>query len=520
MTRGSGASRDDAVSRDVNWWVALDALDTGVLLLSPDLHVLYANETWSAWLDGLLDESAYFPAMIQDGTGGAGEPLRATLADGQTRTALLTIKSERTDEAPRELSCVVRRLPSGLVVEAHAESGVDSSSALHDVARRLAEVTDMAEVLRALCDIAARQCHGSGAAVLRMTGNLGEVVAASGNLLPARGRCFELTGSMLHEAIDSGRLVAEDAFTASKRPLQRVVPELAIGPVLVAPLLAHGGTLGVLAVSRAIGERPFRVRDEDRLRMLADHAALAVHKSMLLQQAQSADRAKGRFLATMSHELRTPLTALAGYNELLADQVIGPMTEPQLDIIERMKSVTTHLSAMIEEILAFTSLEEGRETVRPSDFLAEDLVRAALAVIEPLAAQKGLKLEVVLPRTSVRMSSDIDKARQILVNLLGNAVKFTDTGSVTLRLSRGGRSVRVDITDTGIGIPGDELPRLFRPFAQVDTGLTRRHGGTGLGLYISRRLATLLGGHIEVTSAVGSGSTFSVVLPVTWEGHG
>jgi signal transduction histidine kinase len=220
----------------------------------------------------------------------------------------------------------------------------------------------------------------------------------------------------------------------------------------------------------------------------------------------------------MSHELRTPLTALAGYNELLADQVIGPMTEPQLDIIERMKSVTTHLSAMIEEILAFTSLEEGRETVRPSDFLAEDLVRAALAVIEPLAAQKGLTLEAVLPRASVRMSSDIDKARQILVNLLGNAVKFTDAGRVTLRLSRGGRSVRVDITDTGIGIPGDELPRLFRPFAQVDTGLTRRHGGTGLGLYISRRLATLLGGHIEVMSAVGSGSTFSVVLPVTWEG--
>jgi signal transduction histidine kinase len=351
-----------------------------------------------------------------------------------------------------------------------------------------------------------------------MTGNLGEVVAASGDLLAARGRCFELTGSMLHEAIRSGGLVTEEAFTASKRPLQRVVPELAIGPVLVAPLLAHGDTLGVLAVSRAIGERPFRVREEERLRMLADHAALAVHKSMLLQQAQSADRAKGRFLATMSHELRTPLTALAGYNELLADQVIGPMTEPQLDIIERMKSVTTHLSAMIEEILAFTSLEEGRETVRPSDFLAEDLVRAALAVIEPLAAQKGLKLEVALPRASVRMSSDIDKARQILVNLLGNAVKFTDAGTVTFRLSRGGRSVRVDITDTGIGIPADELPRLFRPFAQVDTGLTRRHGGTGLGLYISRRLATLLGGHIEVTSAVGSGSTFSVVLPVTWEG--
>jgi signal transduction histidine kinase len=252
--------------------------------------------------------------------------------------------------------------------------------------------------------------------------------------------------------------------------------------------------------------------------MLSDHAALAVHKSLLLQQAQSADRAKGRFLATMSHELRTPLTALAGYNELLADQVIGPMSDPQLDIIERMRSVTTHLSAMIEEILAFTSLEEGRETVRPSDFLAEDLVRAALAVVEPIAEQKGLRLHVQLPFSSVRMTSDIDKARQILVNLLGNAVKFTDSGAVTVRLSRGARAVRVDVADTGIGIAAEELPRLFRPFAQVDTGLTRRHGGTGLGLYISRRLATLLAGHIEVESTPGVGSVFTVVLPLTWEG--
>ena len=118
------------------------------------------------------------------------------------------------------------------------------------------------------------------------------------------------------------------------------------------------------------------------------------------------------------------------------------------------------------------------------------------------------------------MTSDIDKARQILVNLLGNAVKFTDAGAVTLRLAQGGaRPVRIDIEDTGIGIPADELPRLFRPFAQVDTGLTRRHGGTGLGLYISRRLATLLGGHIEVASEPGVGSTFSVVLPLSGTGR-
>ena len=502
---------------EMNAWAALECLDTGVVLLSPDLHVLYANAAWTAWLGAPIANGAAFSALVEDGAVDAVDAMRATLADGEPRKLQFALRPAHADSSVRRVSGIARRTAMGLVLEARAEVE-DDRDALHDVARRLAEVTDMAEVLRTLCEIAERQCHGTGAAVLRMTGNLGEVVATSGDLVPARGRCFELSGSMMGEALARGELVTEDNFTDSGRPLQRVVPDLALGPVLVAPLHAHGDTLGVLAVGRAIGSRPFRERDTERLRMLADHAALAVHKSLLLQQAQSADRAKGRFLATMSHELRTPLTALAGYNELLADQVIGPMSEPQLDIIERMRAVTTHLAAMIEEILAFTNLEEGRETVRPSDFLAEDLVRAALAVIEPLAEQKGLRVHVQLPFSSVRMTSDIDKARQVLVNLLGNAVKFTDSGAVTLRLSRGARAVRVDIVDTGIGIAAEELPRLFRPFAQVDTGLTRRHGGTGLGLYISRRLATLLGGHIEVESAPGRGSVFTVVLPISWEG--
>jgi signal transduction histidine kinase len=513
----SSSGRQSGVPTDGIAWATLDSLDVGVLALSPDLRVLYANARWDTWLGATVAEGTPFATLVDEGVVSPAVALHATLADGEPRTLHFSLRAARADAFPRRLTCCARRAAVGLVLEARAE-GDDDRDALHDVARRLAEVTDMAEVLRTLCDIAARQCHGSGAAVLRTTGNLGEVVASSGDLLVARGRCFELPGSMLEEAMQRGELVAEENYHSANRPLQRVVPDLALGPVLVAPLRAHGDTLGVLAVSRPIGGRPFRERDEERLRLLSDHAALAVHKSLLLQQAQSADRAKGRFLATMSHELRTPLTALAGYNELLADQVIGPMSDPQLDIVERMRSVTTHLSAMIEEILAFTSLEEGRETVRPTDFLAEDLARAALAVIEPLAVQKGLKLAVHLPRTSVRMSSDIDKARQILVNLLGNAVKFTDVGTVTLRLSRSARAVRVEVSDTGIGIPEDELPRLFRPFAQVDTGLTRRHGGTGLGLYISRRLAALLGGHIEVDSAPNAGSTFSVVLPVTWEG--
>ncbi|MEO6529118.1 MAG: HAMP domain-containing sensor histidine kinase [Gemmatimonadaceae bacterium] len=515
------SSPADTIASDVPYDSTMesifDSLDVGVLLLTHEFRVTYANARWAAWRGVAIPPGAALPSLVELAVGESLLELTATLVDGEPRSLSFVLKPAHADSAARFLSCAVRRVGLGLVLEARADSD-DERWSLPDVARRLAEVVDMAEVLRTLCDIALRQCQGNGAAVLRMTGKLGEVVAAVGNVVPARGRCFELHGSLMAEALEQGELVGEENFSDSGRPLMRAVPELTLGPMLLAPLRAHGETLGVLVVTRGAGGRPFQDRERDRLRVLADHAALAVHKSLLLQQAQSADRAKGRFLATMSHELRTPLTALAGYGELLADQVIGPMSEPQLDILERMRSVTNHLSAMIEEILAFTSLEEGRETVRPSEFLAEDLVRSALAVVGPMAEQKGIALEKRLGKSSVRMTSDIDKARQILVNLLGNAVKFTDLGTVTIRLSKGATFVRLDVQDTGIGIAAEELPRLFRPFAQVDTGLTRRHGGTGLGLYISRRLATLLGGHIEVASEPGKGSTFSVVLPLEWQG--
>jgi signal transduction histidine kinase len=495
-------------------WGVLDGLEIGVLLLNTDLRVMYANALWAGWI-GSDALGASVAALVNEGA--ALAILHDTLTDGEPRQVVLTVRPVQADMCARRVHGTVRRVQTGLVIEGRAAEAEDDRSSAQDVARRLAEVTDMAEVLRTLCEIAAKQCQATGAAVLRLTSASGEVVAAMGDLLTARGRCFEADGSMLEEAIQRGGPVSEANFAESDRPLMRVVPELTLGPVLAAPLRAHGDSLGVLAVTRALGARPFSPREMARLELLSHHAALAVHKSMLLQQAQAADRAKGRFLATMSHELRTPLTALAGYGELLADQVIGPLSEPQLDILDRMRSVTMHLSAMIEEILAFTSLEEGREVVRPTEFLAEDLVRAALAVVEPMADQKSLPLEVELPASSVRLTSDIDKVRQILVNLLGNAVKFTDQGKVTVILTRGARSVRIAIADTGIGIPHDELSRLFRPFAQVDTGLTRRHGGTGLGLYISRRLSTLLGGHIEVESTPGKGSKFTVVLPVEWE---
>jgi len=390
----------------------------------------------------------------------------------------------------------------------------------------MADVEDTQELLGILCEAAAAQCGATGAAVFRAVessdpskqhgrsaGGEGDVVAATGALLAARGLSFPLPGSMMRDVLRTRGVAAVEDFSGSSLPLTRVAPDLRVGPLLLAPMFAHNAIVGVLGVARDTGAPAFGESEIHMLRTIADHAALAVWKSELLDRAQAADRAKGRFLATVSHELRTPLTALAGYEELLADQVIGALSEPQHDIVERMRSVTQHLATVIEELLAFSSLEEGKERVRPTEFLAADLMRSALAVLEPMARQKHLDLRCEIPTEPLRLNSDVDKIRQVLVNLGGNAIKFTDKGFVRLSLAATPFEAHFAIADSGPGIAPSDMGQLFRPFSQLDTGLTRRHGGTGLGLYVSRTLATLLGGRIEVQSTPGTGSVFTLVLP-------
>ena len=435
------------------------------------------------------------------------DALSATSSDGVTRHVVLG------DAAERAIEIEVCRDADGRGMVDFVSVPDRDTEALRTLARQMAGVTDTSVLLGVLCNAAAAQCGATGAGVLKAVANEGELVAAIDELAPARGSRFSLPGSLAREVLRTRDVVMVDDFSSSARPLMRVLPSLRIGPMLLAPLMAHHVMLGVIAVTRGPGEPSFSAAAIDRLRAIADYAAVALWKAELLEQAQAADRAKSRFLATVSHELRTPLTALAGYEELLADQVIGPLSDSQLDVLERMRSVTQHLAAVIEQVLAFSSLDEGREVVRPTDFLAADIVRAAAAVVEPLARQKHLEFGYTVPDGPIRMTSDVDKIRQILVNLAGNAIKFTDAGEVRLELARCGGAVCFTVIDTGIGIAPRDIDRLFRPFAQLDTGLTRRHGGSGLGLYISRGLAELLGGRIEVESRLGKGSRFRLVLP-------
>ena len=287
--------------------------------------------------------------------------------------------------------------------------------------------------------------------------------------------------------------------------------ELEIGAALCVPLRARGNALGVMTLASESGfaESDIRLAAE-----LGRRAALAMDNARLYREAQEANRAKADFLAVVSHELRTPLNAIGGYADLLESGVTGELSEGQARYVERIKLGAGHLAQLIDEILTFARVEARREQLL---FRSTDLVRVArdaVAVVEPQAREKGLQLALEAPDPGLELVTDADKVRQVLVNLLSNATKYTEEGSVALTLQRaddGG--VRLTVADTGIGIEAENLDKVFEPFWQAESPNTRRAGGTGLGLSVNQRLVTLLGGTIDVESEPGIGSTFTVRLP-------
>ena len=242
--------------------------------------------------------------------------------------------------------------------------------------------------------------------------------------------------------------------------------------------------------------------------------------------AEEANAAKASFLAVMSHELRTPLNAVIGYADLLHQGIAGPVTPTQAEQLGRIRGSADHLVGLIDQVLRFARLEAGGDQVLVEPFDAAALARDAAAMIAPLAAGKGLTFRVELPDRPVPVRSDPQKLRQILLNLLSNATKYTPAGEITLALTTAGgpdaavpgwpdadARLTLRVADTGIGIAAEHRERVFDPFWQASPALTRTVGGTGLGLSVSRQLAHLLGGTLSVESAPGVGSTFTVTIP-------
>ena len=234
--------------------------------------------------------------------------------------------------------------------------------------------------------------------------------------------------------------------------------------------------------------------------------------------AEDANRAKSQFLANMSHELRTPLSAIIGYSEMLEEE-IGDTGDPAglLPDMAKVKSNARHLLGLINGVLDLSKIESGKMEVYAEDFDVSPLVQDVAATAQALVDKRGNTLAVKLAPDLGQMHQDVTKLRQMLLNLLSNAAKFTERGAITLAASRAGGEVQFRVSDTGIGMTAEQLDKLFQRFQQADASTTRRFGGTGLGLSITKAFSSMLGGTVAVDSVPGRGTSFTLRLPAAWQ---
>jgi len=234
------------------------------------------------------------------------------------------------------------------------------------------------------------------------------------------------------------------------------------------------------------------------------------------EAAQAADRMKSAFLATMSHELRTPLNSIIGFTGIIMQELAGPLNPEQRKQMTMVQNSSRHLLALINDVLDISKIEAGQLILSFDWFDLCGSIRKLVDELTPQAAKKGLPVRIGMPE-SIHIKSDQRRVEQIIMNLLSNAVKFTAEGEITVRVFPEGEHVEISVNDTGSGIKAEDILKLFKPFFQIDSGITRRYEGTGLGLSISKRLTELLDGSIRVESTPGKGSTFTLTLPLRKE---
>jgi len=282
---------------------------------------------------------------------------------------------------------------------------------------------------------------------------------------------------------------------------------------MVVPIRGRDRTLGLMTFTTSESNWEYSAQDLALAEEVARRSASAIENAELFEAASEANRAKSDFLAVMSHELRTPLAAIMGYTELLQIGIPVPLPEQALHQVERIDNAARHQLQLVEEILTFSRLSAGEETVSNAPVDIAELIREATGFIRPAADRKDLGLELGFGEPGPVLLTDPAKLRQILINLLFNAVQFTTEGRISVRMSADEEHVIISVTDTGIGIEPVHHRRIFDAFWQVRQSSTREVGGTGLGLTVAQRMAQILGGEILVESEVGRGSTFTVRLP-------
>jgi signal transduction histidine kinase/PAS domain-containing protein len=311
----------------------------------------------------------------------------------------------------------------------------------------------------------------------------------------------------LHRGIDARALRELAVDDGHARLLRR----LGIRSCMTVPLQVRGRLLG--AISFVCDERDYDELDFTLAQEVANRAARALDNAHLYEAALAANRAKSDFLAVMSHELRTPLNAILGYADLLLAGIPAQVDSTQRAYLDRVHLSAMELLRIVEEILTYAQAEGGRAELRPRATRLGREIDEVIAIAEPLIRQKGLEFRIELAEPNATLYTDTDKLRQITLDLLTNAVKFTDHGTIGIEAEVRGDWLLIAISDTGVGIAPGDLEAIFEPFRQVEQGMTRRVGGTGLGLSVSLQLARLLGGDVNVESTPGEGSTFTLRVP-------
>jgi PAS domain S-box-containing protein len=418
-----------------------------------------------------------------------------------------------------------RRVAAEEAARQLAEATRERTQLLQSLTAALSQARTIPEISSIVLDKGLKAV-GAAAGSLGLLEESGETIRLVGDMgfdpLPEWVRRVSLTDDFpMGTAIRTRRPVVYRSRGDRDRRFPRIAPVLGTyESSVVLPLVARGRVVGALAMHRRATDP---VTDDvlEFMESFAQQAAVALERAILYEaeqqaraRADEANRAKTEFLAAMSHELRTPLNAIAGYADLIDMGVRGPVTPEQHEDLQRIKRSQQHLLGIINDILNFSRVEAGQITYEYEVVPLNEAFEAVSQMIAPQAASRGLRFTSSRCPDTLAVWADRAKVQQILLNLLSNAVKFTLEGGVSLTCeAEGDDCVRVTVRDTGVGIPAEELERIFEPFVQVGRSLSSSREGTGLGLAISRDLARAMGGEVSVTSEMGVGSAFTLVLP-------
>jgi len=409
---------------------------------------------------------------------------------------------------------------------AELRESLDQQTATADVLRVISRSpTDVQPVLRAVTAAARRFC-GATDALIVLRNKADSVIAAHDGLLTASvGRRRPVSiGNLAGRAMLDGLTihVPDSALLDPKEyaDAMAMAREHNWRAAVAAPMLREGVAIGTILL-RKTEPGAFTPRQVELLRTFAAQAVIAIENVRLFTEIQEkshqlevASQHKSQFLANMSHELRTPLNAILGYTEMMADGLYGDVGEKAQGVLERVQSNGRHLLGLINDVLDLSKIEAGQLVLAIEEYSVADMVATVLSATESLARAKNLKLGSAVAPGLPTGRGDARRLTQVLLNLVGNAIKFTDQGGVEIRAGQAADRFEFSVVDSGPGIAPADQARIFDEFQQLDSTSTRRKGGTGLGLSISRHIVELHGGRIAVESEVGRGSTFRISLPV------